>query len=638
MDLNSLEDRSVPPPSTGDLVPVELLSEIFLLVVKDVSGDRRNLMLVCRHWHAVILSVPGIHSQLTIRRATQKDVVETFIQERKSRLDVRVDMNDERDGSYFNAENFLSSFMAAAQAASKWSSLTLISPPPHGGYKALQISQPLEHLRSLKMACGFGEFVEPLMTTIGRSASPNLTTMALKDPVAVLYLVQPTYLHITHSLMALIVQLSKRMDIPVDILPHLHRLEEFEARNLCLPFYPPDAPLPLIFTLHFLYLKSVSVQWMAGHVFPALEQCEVKFPHHADIIQDLRPVSMPLCSHLLYYSNDLRPIAQFHLPSLNKLDVKSGQWNVWKGNPQLAALCHVAAAGAKSLTELRLDVKCGEQLLVYMLSLVPALELLWLELRHPSALSTTFFQAFIVREPNADNASDMVGAPRHPIALLCPSLRSFYLHYRRWLRGPDNKALIATFGDIMVSRNPKVLGAFNLWLSFDEALESSWLIDKPVRKSQELGRAELMLGISVLRGIIPISTGLPPNGLVPVPLKEAEYLRLCCFDSRCSFEFLFTRDHMELMIDDHHRPPPPTSLSCALPLFYALRILVVEDANPSFLAGHTFHKLERCKVLGSWNSFSDIPSLFAKDRDASLRHGRHRQSLLARHFQTSIDL
>ena len=94
-------------------------------------------MLVCQCWHAIVLSTPGIHSSLTIRRATQKEVVQQFIQGRKSHLYVRVDMNDEKDGSDFNAENFHACIMATAQAASRWSSLHLISPPPHGEYKHL---------------------------------------------------------------------------------------------------------------------------------------------------------------------------------------------------------------------------------------------------------------------------------------------------------------------------------------------------------------------------------------------------------------------------------------------------------------------------------------------------------------------
>jgi len=468
-DSDLSEIRPLLPPGKADLVPVEILSEIFLLAVQEQPRYRERLMLVCRRWHAIVLSTPGIHSQLAIRRATQKEVVQAFILGRKSRLRVVVDMNDEKDGSDFNPETFYACFMAAAQAASRWSSFNIISPPPYGEYTGLQISQPLMHLESFKVACGFDGFIDPLMTALGRCGSPSLTTIHLKDPTAVLYLVQPAYLYITQSLTTLKVILSKRMDNPVDILPHLHRLQHFEARNLYLRFYPPDASLPLTDTLSHLYLRSVSVQWMAGHVFLALKECEVKFPRHADIIQGLQPVTMPSCSRFLYHSNNLHPLAQFHLPSLEKLDVKCGQWNVWRGNPHLVALCPVVAAGAKSLTELRLDVECSEQLLLYMLSLIPALTVVRLGLSRPNALSTTFFQAFILREPNADGASDMVRPPGQATITLCPSLKSLYLDYRRWLRGPNQKALIETFGHIVASRDLKESQRlFTLWLGVDQ--------------------------------------------------------------------------------------------------------------------------------------------------------------------------
>jgi len=587
------------PPRPASRIPVEILSEIFLLIVLHGPEYQRDLMLVCRRWHDILLSTPGIHSQLTIRRATQQEVVQAFIQGRKSRLHVRVDMNDEKDGSDFNPETFRACFMTAAQAASRWSSLNIISPPPHGEYKALQILQPLVHLESISVARDVGEFLESLMTAISRGASPKLTTIRLEDPAAVLYLVQPACLQITYSLTTLKVQLSKRMDSSVDILPHLRRLNTFEARNLCFPFYPPDTCLPLTHTLRFLHLKSVSVQWMAGHVFPALEHCDVKFPCHADIIQALQPVTMPSCFYFRYHSNDLHPLAQFHLPSLRVLDVKSGQWNVWRGNPHITTLCPVVAAGAKSLTELRLDVECSEQLLLYMLSLIPALTVLWLGLARPNALSTTFFQAFIVREPNADGSSDMVGPPGQATAPLCPLLESLDLQYRRWLRGPDKKALIIAFGDIMASRNLKESHrSFKLLLSVDQALY--WSIDKPVRKLQDLGWLTLMLGISAPCGIIPISRALPWRGVVALPLKGAEYLHLRDpLRGKCSVEFLFTNDHMELVVCHYDQRPPPTSLPCALPLFYALRVLVVENFILSFLTGHTFHKLERCRAVKS---------------------------------------
>ena len=437
-------------------------------------------MLVCRRWHAITLSTPGLHSQLRIRKATRKAAVEAFIQGRKTRLGVTVDMNDEGDGNRFDAKSFRACFMAAIQAASRWSSLNLISPPPHGEYKDLQILQPLTHLESLKLACGFGEFVGPLMTAVSRSASPNFTSMELADLAAVFHLVQPACLHIAHSLRTLKIQLPKRMGSPVDILPHLKRLEIFVARYLRLPIYPPDVSLPFIHTLRFLYLKSVSVQWMAGHVFPALEECNIIFPHYFDTIQAFRPVTMPSCSIILYDSNYLHPLTQFHLPSLARLDVKSGQWNAWRGNPQLAALYPIFSAQAQGLTDLHLDVQCSERLLVYMLRLVPTLKKLWLGFAYPNALSKTFFQAFIL---SADGASGMIWRPSQAIAPLCPSLRSLHLHYKRWLRGRDKKELIVVLGDIVASRRLETGPSFLLNFTFDEALEEQiWEVGKPVKK------------------------------------------------------------------------------------------------------------------------------------------------------------
>jgi len=617
-DSDLEENRPLLPPGKADLIPVEILSEIFLLVVQDWSGYRDDLMLVCRRWHAIMLSTPGIHSQLTIRRATQKKTVQEFVQGTKTRLDVKVDMNDETDGSDFNPENFLACFMAAAQAASRWSSLRLISPPSYGEYTGLQILRPLLHLESFEVADGFDVFLSPLMAALRRGDAPNLTSIEVEGPVAVLYLVQPAGLHITHFLTTLKIQLSKRMDGPVDILPHLHRVKVFEARHLCLPFYPPDTSLPLIHTLRDLHLKSVSVHWMAGHVFPTLETCHLTFPRHVDTIQVLQPVTMPSCKWFTYNSNDLHPLTHFFLPPLSQLDVKSGQWNTWRGNRQLAALSPIFTAGAQRLTFLRLDVTCREQLLIYMLRLVPALRDLSLGLASPNALSIAFFQAFIVREPSVDNASDMVRPLSQAIAPSCPSLDTLRLRYKRWLRGPDKIALIAVLGDIMASRSPKKRLSFKLSLNFDEAPMSSWSIG-PTSKFLHLenrfcrqGHVKLMLGISTPHGIITISGDLPLDSVVPLPFKEAEYLSLYDHYSSPFAEFQFTHEHMEVMVYEYVRPPLPPLLPCTLPLFSALRVLVVEWVNPSFLAGHTFHNLERCRVVKSPESFYSSPSLFTE--------------------------
>ena len=581
-------------------LPVEMLSEIFLLVSQFPGNKRWNwrvLMLVCRHWHAVILSTPGFHTQLMIQRATQKEVVRAFIQGRKTRLGVTVDMNDQGDGSDFNAENFRACFMAAIQAASRWSSLNLISPLPHGEYKDLQVLQSLTHLESL-LAYSFGELLEHLIAAISTDAFPNLTAMSLTGPATILCLVQPARSHIYHSLTALKIQLFKRMDSPADILPHLHSLETLEACRLCLPFYSPDSPLPLIHTLRSLYLKSVSVQWMAGHVFPALEKCHIIFPHHADTIHALQPITMLSCTFLLYDSNDLHPLSQFHLLSLDALDVKNAQWNVGRGNLQLASLCPILAATPQTLTVLRLDVKCSDRLLGYLLEFTPALEELWLGLAHPNALSKTFFQAFIAGEFHAAGVSEMIGPPSRRITPLCPSLKLLHLHCKRWMRGPDKRALVIALGAIVGSRQLEAESSFSLRLSFDEApKESHWTVGKPVRKIRDLEYGELILGYSTLHSIIPMPRLLPKRGLVSLPFKKPESFHLFIGDST-SLGFRFVHDHMELMVYDDDRPRPPSSLPCALPDFSALRVLVIKCDDLSILAGRTFHKLERCRLLG----------------------------------------
>src|SRR5258706_6583765 len=308
----------------------------------------------------------------------------------------------------------------------------------------------------------------------------------------------------------------------------------------------------------------------------------VSFSHttlRADTIHASQPVTMPSCSSLLYNSNNLLPLTHFRLPSLDTLDVKNAQWNVWGGDPQLASLCPIVATTAQRLTLLRLDVQCSERLLIYVLKLAPVLEQLWLELAHRNALGKTFCQAFIARDLHADSVSEMVGPPSESIAPLCPSLKLLHLHYRRWMRGPDQKALVVAFGDIVGSRQLEIRSSFSLRLSFDEAPDKShWTIGKPVKKIHNLEDGDLILGISTPDSIIPMSTLLPKRSLVSLPFKKAESLHLFAGGST-SLEFLFISDHMELMVYDYYRPPTPSSTPCALPLFYALRVLVIKCDN-----------------------------------------------------------
>ena len=584
------------------LIPAELLSEIFLLIVQEGAWYQGNLVLVCWRWHHIVLSTPGMRSPLTIRRATKKEVVQAFINSRKTLLDVVVDMNNERDGNDFDGDNFNACFMAAAQVASRWRTLHLISPPPHGEYQDIHITQPLKHLGRFELASGFGDLVESLVTAIGQTATPHLTVMELDDPAAVLYLGQPSYSHIFHFLSNLEVSLPRRsMNTPVDILPHLPRLQIFTAHHLYLPMYPPNASLPLTQTLQWLSLQSTSIQWMGGRIFPALENCFIVFPHHHDVIQPLQPVNMPCCNGFDYKSDDLHPLRHFYLPKLRELDVRCGQWSVWRGNLQLIPLHSLLTASSQHLTKLHLDVQCSGWLLVCVLRLVPALQELQLRLASPNALGKDFFQAFILREPDQDSGHGIVGLPTQVIDPLCPSLALLQLQYKRWLRGIDNKKLILLFSDIVASRQQQNSSWFSFSLDFDEWPDAaSWSVGTPVRKIQSPYRA-ITVGILYPHGIIPMSSQFPERGNLPLPFKEVDYLYLGDhhYYIYTPIDFHFTLDHMELSKGGPDQPTLQPPIPCDLPLFHALRILVLVNINPSFLAGHTFHRLERCSVMAS---------------------------------------
>jgi len=573
--------RSWLPPCKVHLIPVEILTEIFLL--NERHWTYTGLMLVCWRWHDIILSIPGFTSRLHIRRSTKVEAVQAFIQGRRSRLEVIVDVNDETHGKDFNADDFHASFTAAIQAASRWRSLSLRSFPLPGECKPFQIVQPLE-LASFRLdqGCDLGSSIGPLMTAITTITLPRLTDLHLCDLSAVLYLVQPAHMRFFCHLRTLVISLNKRMESPADILPSLQRVETFEARHLHLPNYPPDVSLPFIQTLRDLRLKSVSVQWMAGKIFPALRKCSITFPHHSGTIK-LQPVTMPACTDLEYDSNDLGPLRYFHHLPLDNLRVTSGQWNVSRGNRQLVAMCPIVVASAQSLTQLDLYVQCSEQLLACMLSLVPGLTFLCLGLASPHALSEGFFQAF------ADTLSSD-DSPYQMFVPLCANLKSLVLHYKRWLRGPERMELIQVCSELALSRESEK--HFTITLRFDVSGQCDWSVGRPESTRNDSGRKWFTIGIPCPLGIIPLERG-NHRPLMEVPFKEAEYLVAY---GQISIGCLSTLHHLvELWVGDKqdilpHAPPSN------LPLFHTLRVLVANVIHPAFLAGQTFHKLERCRV------------------------------------------
>ena len=426
--------------------------------------------------------------------------------------------------------------------------------------------------------------------------------MILGNLDAVLYLMRPACLRGFSSLRTLEIRLSKKMEGPVNFLPYLQGLKTFRARHLHLPIYPPDTYLPLVQTLQTLELKSVSVQWMAGKVFPALLYCTIIYPHCAGALT-LQPVTVPSCTYLKYDSNDLHPLEYFVHAPLAVLQVTSGQWNTGRGNHQLVALCPIFAASARSLTELDLEVKVSEKLLAHVLSLVPALETLILRLASPNALSEAFFQAFVVTNFDAESPSEMVGLPSQTT----PNLKVLDLHYKRWLRAPERKALILVFGDIVSSHWTD--GDFKLWLDVD-GHGAYWRVEEPMESMYELltDINVSIVGILAPHGIVQLEVE-ELYSFLDIPFKEAEYLvawdplSIDCLSSLHCLVELRVGDEQNIL---------PTAPPHNLPLFHTLRVLEAYNIHQSFFTGQTFHMLERCKILSSQEGHSLIFGLPTK--------------------------
>jgi len=582
------------------LVPVEIFSEIFLYTIQVNPRSQTKLMLACRYWRDIMLSTPGIHSQLRIYSWTKKKDVEIF--GRRWLLDVTVDTQRLDHWGRWNVDpvEFHACFMAAAGAASRWRSLALLSLPPPEEYMDLQIMHPLQHLESFKVAasCSLDNVLEPLITAITTTVTPRFTTMEIFHPDAVLYIMKPAHFRAFSSLTTLRLT-CRRMQDPVDILPSLHKLEILDAHHLSLPMHPSAVDLPLTQTLRNLRLKCVSIQWMAGRIFPALEECSIIFPQDTDIFQS---VYMPSCSILEYDSNKLGALEHFHCPRLDKLEIKCGQCRKWRGDLQLAALHPIFAA--QSLTCLQLEIKCSERLLNYMLGLAPTLEELWMGLSSPHALRSAFFLAFA-----AGGRNTTVGPPSQTLAPLCRQLRKLHLHYKRWSRGAERNALIRTIGAIVASHRAKEQ-TFSFRLSFGEGSElQEWIVHEPVERFDvewgTVGRT--FIGVSSRHGIVPLSRDSRNSGRTlftgvdypPLP-RESEYISTddvleLPIDYFFSFHSLKEVRMTSLTLDmGSNTQPSPDA-----PIFHTLKVLVVWGSQSSPLASQTFHRLERYQEVGA---------------------------------------
>src|SRR5258706_12977894 len=112
------------------------------------------------------------------------------------------------------------------------------------------------------------------------------------------------------------------MHEPFELLPTCTQLQIFEADHLPLSYYEHNTNLPLVFTLQKLKLRASSVQWLAGRIFPCLEDCAILLPHHWATFQ-LFAVQLPSCRKLTFHGYPMATVQYFHAPQLTAIGLES---------------------------------------------------------------------------------------------------------------------------------------------------------------------------------------------------------------------------------------------------------------------------------------------------------------------------
>jgi hypothetical protein len=477
-------------------LPTELLHQIFLVVIDETSHSPLVLMQVCKLWHTM---VTGIWASLNLGTRTPKHAVTTKLKRNQRLLDVLVDTEIDR-GAFTPSEGDYEAIFVAIEASSRWRSFVVKTIPAQASLsedfvnRGLQQSSgaAMSHLRTfkLKCACEMSPLLDRLLSILGTSATEELTTIEINSPSVISFLV-PTYSTIFHSVTTLSLD-TPGLPNPVDLLPHLHQLETLTASHLSFPLYHNDTNLPFVHTLRHLSLRAVSIQWMSGRTFDALESCTLLFPLHRRVLHTFS-TSLPNCKRLTFQGHPLDILDSVSAPNLTHLSVLCSCYDKLRGHRQLARFSsHTLRESRLAPRILHISIEATSQAWTTALGFMSNLEELVIDNAKPSSIGAKVLQSLIVQPIHTNNLSTSGGwnAPlasfleqfgvryRHWSQIstlerwdtpLCPSLKQFGLRYRRWLRQSEHFDLIPEFKSIIRSREQSgfSMESFRIWTEGD---------------------------------------------------------------------------------------------------------------------------------------------------------------------------
>jgi len=565
-------------------LPAEILMEIFRIVF-DINPSPIRVVLVCRRWYRVVEAMVGLQLSLELGTWTDPEMVQRAVGGMARRLlNITVHTDQDFDFGASISEPY-SALATAAENASDWRSLTVHSLPRGGQLSdrslhtlitSMDVS-PMSRLEEVKLTSELepSPLVDRLLQKIGATTMGSLVKMETNSLHAIRFLVQTTSTYTFRSLTTFRAVVQK-MDEPIDLLPHFSTLEVLEVTNLLLPSYQDDTPLPFVQNLRSLYLKTVSIEWMAGRVFPLLGVCTIATPPRPFLALD---VHLLTCREFHFHHRCTTSFGRFRMPMVSLLEINSNQWSPLQGNESLVLMCMAGLGTVVQPSVLHLTMLCNGPVLLSALRLLPNLRELSLGLPRPSALGRCFFTALLaqpaITPPSTSIGSNSLtpqwfnwaGKENGWYTAICPSLRVVKLWYQRWLRPSEQIGMVAPL------------------------LALSWTRQKtatPLSKLCVHMRANSGDWNSV--DLVPVK----PHCIIDLNIPHLQTLKLDDEDRRAIFEMNLTSAALSVI-------EGPTSRSRYItealfgPSFHGLRVLLVQGEGEGKIplnVLHCFHHLE----------------------------------------------
>ena len=401
----------IPPDgkTINTYLPSELLTEIFLYSIDSNQMKSGHLASVCGYWRSVITAMPHLWSTLRVGTWTETERVATWLQ-RAYPKKVAIDAQRDRE-SPSKAPSF-AALQDALATTGQWHELTISSFPSEDIASQLGFrgAMPMKMLRTLHvdLRCVHSPSFTHLLDLVPTEAP--LSELRLHTSFASAYFFQPHWLPVLQNLTVLIVN-GRNIHEPFELLPAFTQLHTLEADHLTLPWYEPDANLPILCTLHKLQLRASSVQWMAGRRFACLEECAILFPCHWVAVQ-LHGVELPLCRKLSYHGYPMTTVQYFHAPRMRAMELKSHDCKEQRVNQQLRHICRVDGRISK-LTTLHLTLQCSEQAFIKILNYLGLLQELVLSITYLSPSWKNFPQALVAKPSSGDQSDWRLLARNH---------------------------------------------------------------------------------------------------------------------------------------------------------------------------------------------------------------------------------